>query len=61
MSDKEYYRITDVNHIYRLNIDEISHGCGVWKPVSEELAGKPKSTLFCQTRCPIEHKPTNLS
>lgn len=60
MSENKYHAITDPNHIYRLGKDEISHGCDIWKPVDEKLAGKPKSTLYCQTRCLIEDKPINF-
>jgi len=55
----DYFYITNPDHIYRFGIDEISHGCGIWKPVSEELAGKEKRSLFCQTRCLLENKPNN--
>jgi len=53
----KYFYITDQNHIFRLGIDEISHGCGKWVPISEEYAGREKRSLFCQTRCLHEHRP----
>lgn len=53
----KYFTITDPTHIFRFGIDEISHGCGVWKPINEETNGKSRSSLFCQVRCLIEHGP----